>query len=67
MPSPVLKARSAVGVATRNGDPTKIEDARRELAAANLEAYIQRIVSHAPPLTPEQVDRVAVLLRGGGR
>ncbi len=67
MPSPVLKARSAVGVATRKGDPVKIENARRELAAANLEAYIQRIVSECPPLRPDQLDRIAVLLRGGGR
>lgn len=67
MPSPVLKARSAVGVATRRGDPAKIEDARRELAAANLEAYIQRIVSEAPPLTSDQVAKITTLLRGGHR
>ncbi len=29
-----------------------------------LAAYIQRLVDTAPPLTPEQRDRLAVLLRG---
>lgn len=38
---------------------------RRDLAAANLESYIRRTVAAAPPLTGEQRDRLAVLLRGG--
>jgi hypothetical protein len=30
-----------------------------------LEAYVARIVAEAPPLTAEQRDRIAMLLRGG--
>ncbi len=33
---------------------------------ADIDAYVRRIVEAAPPLTPEQRDRLAVLLRGGG-
>ncbi len=40
-----------------------------ELAAAfkadRLAQHIQRVVDEAPPLTPAQLDRLAVLLRGG--
>lgn len=64
--SEVLKARSAVGVAARSGDADKIAEARRDLAAAKLQAYVEKIVSEAPPLTPEQSERIAVLLRPGG-
>ena len=39
-------------------------DAKRNLAAANLEAHIQRIVAQAPPLTEDQRSRLALLLRG---
>ena len=39
-------------------------DLKRDLAAANLEDYIRRTVDAAPPLTAEQRDRLAVLLRG---
>lgn len=33
------------------------------LAAENIAAYVERVVSQAPPLTPEQADRIAALLR----
>ncbi len=39
-------------------------DAKRNLAAANLEAYIKRIVAEAPPLTEDQRSRLALLLGG---
>lgn len=35
----------------REGDPQSIRD------------YVQRVVAEAPPLTPEQRDRLAILLR----
>ncbi len=41
-----------------------MEQARRELAEAKLAPYIQRVVDEAPPLSPEQRDRLALLLRG---
>lgn len=62
----VLKARAELGVASRRGSGDAIADARRNLAAAKLETYVQRILEEAPPLTPEQRDRVSALLRVGG-
>jgi len=41
--------------------------AERDLAAAKLAAHIARVVDAAPPLTPEQRDRLAALLRPGRR
>ncbi len=35
-----------------------MEQARRELAEAKLAAYIQRVVGEAPPLSPDQRDRL---------
>ena len=66
MSSEVLKARSAVGVATRRGDREAIITSRQQLAVAKLEAYVSRVVAEAPPLSPEQLDRLAVLFRPGG-
>jgi phosphoserine phosphatase len=63
MSTPILKARSDLGVAVRLGDRNKALRARRDLAAAKLEDYVARVVSEAPPLTPEQRDRIATLLR----
>lgn len=44
------------------------DDIAREYAAERLEAYIRRTVESAPPLTPEQCDRLSRALRstGGG-
>lgn len=39
---------------------------KRDLAAAKLEEYVSRVVAEAPPLSQEQIDRIAVLLRPGG-
>lgn len=65
----VAHARAMLGVEHRRRDasPEAIAEARRELAAAKLEDYITRTVDAAPPLTPEQRERLAALLRGGGR
>lgn len=61
MPNEVLAARSRLGVATRRKQPSEIESARQDLAAAKLEAYVEKIVSGAPPLTTEQRARLAAL------
>ncbi len=53
--------------AKRKTDPeseARVADARRELAAAKLEAYIADVLASAPPLTPEQTARLTHLLRG---
>ena len=66
MSDSILKARSALGVASRRHDADGIAGARRALAAAKLEAYIAKTVAEAPPLTQAQLDRLAILLRPGG-
>lgn len=66
MSTDIYKARSQVAVASRRKDTAGLEIARRDLAAAKLEAYVSRVVADAPQLLPEQLDRVAVLLRPGG-
>ena len=65
MTSKVLQARAQVAVAYRNNDPARIADSRRNLAAEKLAQYIERVVAEAPPLTSEQKDRLAAILRGG--
>jgi len=55
-----LQAKHAAAV--RWGKPNQTETAR-DLAAAKLADYIARVVDAAPPLTPEQRDRLALLLR----
>lgn len=58
--------RNKVGNLTRHRpDSIELLAARRDLAAAKLADYIARVVDAAPPLTPAQRDRLALLLRGG--
>ncbi|TDD98905.1 hypothetical protein [Jiangella asiatica] len=49
---------------TRWGHHEKAQEARRELHFLNAEEYIKNLVDSFPPLTPEQRDRLADLLRG---
>ena len=68
MPTTPRHERARVAVAVRNHGPDAPQavDARRDLAAANLAAYITKTLAAAPPLTPAQVhDLRAMLLRGG--
>ena len=58
------RARVAHAVRFHGPDAPQTTDARRDLAAANLAAYIRHVVDQSPPLTPEQRDRLALLLRG---
>lgn len=44
------------------GDP-RLPDLRRDLHAAELAEHVARVVATFPPLTPEQRDRIAELLR----
>lgn len=64
------RARVASLTRSRTPDDPDLVAARRNLRAARLEDYIRRTVAAAPPLTAEQRDRLAVLLRAtpdGGR
>ncbi len=59
--------RARVGALVSKGAPQEqVDAARADLATANISAYIRRVIDAAPPLTPEQRDRLAVLLRPGG-
>ncbi len=42
-----------------------IAEARRDYAAQALADHIAQVVAQAPPLTNEQRERLALLLRGG--
>lgn len=61
-PSPVRSLQGQSAAALRWDLPNK-DDLARDYAAARLAQYIQRVVDAAPPLTAEQRDRLAVLLR----
>lgn len=61
------RARVASLSKSRKPDDPQLVDARRDLRAARLEAYVAEVVAAAPPLTADQRDRIAALLRGGAR
>ena len=68
MPDPSLNARGRLNAYKRYrpaDDPDVIE-ARRDLKALRAESYVRRLVDEAPPLTPSQRDKLAVLLRPSG-
>lgn len=69
MSSPVLTARGRLNALQRHrpADDPDLVNARRDLRAESLAAHIAKVVDEAPPLTTEQRDRLAVMLRGGGR
>lgn len=62
-----LSHRARVAALTRHhpDNPEFVTSARRDLAAAKLEDYVRRTVDKAPPLTPEQRDRIAAALWSG--
>lgn len=59
------RARVASLSRSRTPDDPDLIAARNRLKAERLELYIEKIVSEAPPLSNEQRDRLALLLRGG--
>lgn len=62
--SEVARTRSRVAVTSRLGTPDDVKAARQNHAAAKIADYVAKVVAQAPPLTPAQRDRIAVLLRG---
>lgn len=62
--SPVECRRNKVGNLSRyKPNSPELAQARAELAEAKLAAYITRTVATAPPLSAEQRNRLALLLR----
>lgn len=67
-PSPSVAAARARANALKRYRPVDdpvVKAAERDLRVERLAEYIERVVDAAPPLTPEQRDRLALLLRGG--
>lgn len=62
------RAKVASWSRNRPADDPELIEARQNLKALKLEEYVQRVVDEAPPLRPDQADRIASLLRpaGGG-
>ena len=62
--SQVLSSRGRIAALSRSraeDDPELVSE-RQLLATAKLEAYIERVVADAPPLSPEQRSRLTALL-----
>jgi hypothetical protein len=57
--------RARVAALSRDREPhdPDLLAARRELTAAMLEQQVERAMAADPPLLPEQLDRIANLLR----
>lgn len=61
----VAHERAKVGALSRSrpADDPELVKARQNLKAATLEDYVRRVVDEAPPLRPEQLDRITAILR----
>lgn len=59
------QTRSQIAHAKRRDPDADTTELRRQLKAERLEVHIAKTVAEWPPLTPEQRDRLALLLRGG--
>lgn len=60
--------RARIGALSRSrpADDLELIEARRNLAALRLEEYVQKIIADWPPLSQEQLARIAGLLTAGG-
>jgi hypothetical protein len=61
---------NATARANRSGaDPERraaiVDNARREYRYISASEYVRAVVNAAPPFTPEMVERLIALLRGG--
>jgi hypothetical protein len=59
------KTRSVLALTIKKNPNADTTALRRQMKAEHLEAYVAKVVASAPPLTDEQRDRVASILRGG--
>jgi hypothetical protein len=65
--APARKARASIAAIERHngpGDP-RLPALRNDLAVAGLEEHIKAVVDAMPPLTDEQLSKLAVLLHPG--
>lgn len=63
----VAKHKGRKAAATRWGNPEEAEAADRDLREALLAKAIRELAGKIPPLTDDQLHRLAGLLRGGAR
>lgn len=60
----VLEARSKLAQASKRGkSPEEAAAARRQLAEAKIAKAVRECLAEAPPLTEDQLSRLASLLR----
>jgi hypothetical protein len=59
------RARIAALSRDRQSDDPELVGARRDLRATRLEDHVARVLAEAPPLSDEQRERIAVVLRAG--
>ncbi|MGW4581950.1 hypothetical protein ACWELP_24975 [Rhodococcus aetherivorans] len=64
--STTRKLVATLGATRRHHPDADTTDIRRELAASTIEDHVRAVVAQAPPLTDEQRERIAALLRAGG-
>jgi len=57
--------RSQMAIALRENPDADVSDLRRQFKTERPAEHIARVVDEAPPLTDEQGDRLAAILRGG--
>lgn len=57
------RGRVAALSRSRSADDPELVDARRDLKAQRLADHVAKVVAEAPPLTDEQRERIAGLLR----
>lgn len=60
------RARVASLTRSRKADDPELLEAKRNMRALKLAEHVARVVAEAPPLTDEQREHVAALLRTGG-
>ena len=56
------KARLAYSTRQYGPDATETVNARRDFAASRIEDHIRELIAAAPPLTSDQLQRIASLL-----
>lgn len=58
--------RSKIATTLKSDPNADVTELRRQMRAEHLAAYVERVVSEAPPLSDEQKGAIAQVLQGGG-
>ena len=61
-----MRLMRAEKFARKSGDRSEVDDLRRQYVEAKIEAYVQRVVAEAPPLTEDQKNRLRSLFSTAG-